>query len=368
MKRTILLLNTSKIPYLGIPFVIHKIYFSYQIYLQILSIKKKKLTKMDSNEEVNNFVPRTLVLGSFWIKSLGPLGFLIPLQEDGYLDTIDTYCGVSTGALISLLLIIECDVRDIINVIIELDILGNVSNLLNLVSKNGLQLLSQKGIIDINKFKDKLKLIIVKKVGYIPTLEVLRNIYGKSLIIHCLNTKTNNIEIINSVTDPNLSCVDAVSHAINIPFIFKQLENTNLIDSYFSNSYPIDFYDNDVDQILGINMKHTKERADLNLNLISSNNIKDMTLYFYKLIISTLEQKQNENFQKCSTKCRSVQIPVKISDPIGYNLDIDDKSQLLLDGYMLGLKYLNNDLTSFKINNKSYKYTYPEYILVEDEE
>lgn len=326
---------------------------------------------MDGNDEIDNFnsfVPRTLVLGSFWIKSLGPLGFLIPLQEEGYLETIDTYCGVSTGALISLLLIIQYDIRDIINVIIDLDILGNVSNLLNLVSKNGLQLLSQKGIIDINKFKDKLKLIMVKKVGYIPTLGVLRNIYGKSLIIHCLNVKTNNIEIIDSVSHPNLSCVDAVAHAINIPFIFKQLENTNLIDCYFSNSYPIDFYDNNVDQILGINIKHKRERAELQFNMGNSTNIKDITLYFYKLLISTLEQKQNENFQKCSTKCRSVEIPVKISDPIGYNLDMDDKSQLLLDGYMLGLKYLNDDLTSFKINNKTYKYTYPEYILVEEDE
>lgn len=314
------------------------------------------------------FNPRTLLLSAFWIKTLGVLGFLIPLQENGYLEEIDTYCGVSTGSLVSLLLILDMNVRDIISIIIDLDILANVSNLFNCST-----IFSQKGIVDIDQFRKKLKSVVGSKLGSIPTLEGLKNFTGKSLVVHCLNIKTNEIEIFSPISHPNLSCVDAVINAINIPFIFKQHEDNNLIDSYFSNPYPIDYYDCG-EQVLGITMKHKKERSELPF-LINSNNIsffdniskdkiRNLSLYFYELIVSTIEQKQNENFSKVSNNCRTVEIPIKVCDPIGYSLELDDRAEIIIDGYNIGQDYIDEKMV-YIINRKRYKYDYPEYLLEE---
>jgi len=43
------------------------------------------------------------------------LGFLSPIEDFGLLNYVDTYCGVSIGAIISLLIISGYQIREIIN-------------------------------------------------------------------------------------------------------------------------------------------------------------------------------------------------------------------------------------------------------------
>ena len=66
--------------------------------------------------------PRVLVLGPGGIKGFAILGCLALLEDNGLFNETDTYCGVSIGALICLLMVAGYEIREIIGKAALLDI------------------------------------------------------------------------------------------------------------------------------------------------------------------------------------------------------------------------------------------------------
>lgn len=73
--------------------------------------------------------PRSLVIGPGGVKGFMVLGFLSPIEDAGLLKYTDTFCGVSIGATISLLIVAGYEIREIVGEAANLDIFKDIDTL-----------------------------------------------------------------------------------------------------------------------------------------------------------------------------------------------------------------------------------------------
>lgn len=307
-----------------------------------------------NSDEVNLWYPRVLVCGSGGIKGLSLLGFLTTIEDIGLLERVDTYCGVSVGAVISLLLTVGYKVREIINIAVFLDIL-NVFTSFHFQST-----LVNKGLISNKPVRDILNKIIIDKVGEIPTLSQLYSRTGLSLITVTLNVTTDQCEYMTPFTYPDIPCVDAVLCSMNLPFIFYQMvyNNNNYVDGGLANPYPIDYFDDEQTNILGIYMEPVFEETSGNLPI---------SLYYSKLMYSIMAHRRNHIIEKSSHHCKHVCLDIhqsKSADTLGYSFTLDDKVKLIVDGYNKGREFIENVMNNTVPfpSKTGQRYVYPSQI------
>ena len=76
------------------------------------------------------------------------------------------------------------------------------------------------GLIRGDSIKSRIESIILRKLGFVPTLEALYQFTGKHFQI--ITTELPGSErVIDHLTDPKLSCADAVMFSSTVPFILK---------------------------------------------------------------------------------------------------------------------------------------------------
>jgi predicted acylesterase/phospholipase RssA len=317
------------------------------------------------NEE--QWKPRVIVIGPGGIKGLKTLGFLCPLEDKNFLNSIDTYCGVSVGAIICLLIISGYKIREIIGEATNLDIFSDIEQLtLDVVFQN-------KGLLSSEPIRKRLIQLILNKFGTVPTLYNLYLQTGKSFVIVTLNATDEECVIMSPFTHPNISCVDATMFSMNIPFIFYQLihNGKTYVDGALANPYPIDFFDDGETNILGIYMKSSLRKNTLNKGEIIHKIEKEPNLsiptYSFRIINSLMDQRRYNIIQDSSPKCIHICLDTQKEDPTGYKIDIKDKANMLIEGYNEGVlfrkKIKNNTYTQPTIPPKI-KYTYPEKNLI----
>lgn len=294
--------------------------------------------------------PRVIVIGPGGVKGLMILGFLSPIEQSGLLHKVDTYCGVSIGAIISLLMIVGYKIREIIGVASKIDIFKDVS----LLDVNAM--INNKGLMSNEPARLKLIELVLNKLGNIPTLYELYMQTGKSLITTTLNATDEITEYMGPFTHGKTSCIDAVMYSMNIPFIYYQLidgRGKTYVDGALANPYPIDYFDNNHENILGIYIK-----------TIYNDNYDGLTTssYAYKLLESTINQRRASIINKSSSKCLHGVLETLHKDIMGINLSIKDKAEMLTDGYNAGKLFLDQ-LSQPHDAPKEVLYQYPEYYM-----
>ena len=292
--------------------------------------------------------PRVVVIGSGGIKGLMILGCLSPLEDVSLLESIDTFCGVSVGAIICLLMILGYKIREIVGNAAKIDIFKEISDI------DIHQIVNHNGILSNEPIRQKLITLVLDKIGTIPTLYDLYMKTGKSLIIVTLNTTDERTEYMNPFTHPNISCIDAIMYSMNIPFIYYQLMDTKgkiYVDGILADPYPVNYFDDHNTDILGIYIKTT------------NNDIKkDALSYIYKIFHASINQRVLSHINKSSNKCRHIELNTVFTDVIGVSLNIKDKAKLLIDGYNIGKSFIEN-LTHPITKKEIIKYNYPPYYL-----
>jgi len=321
-----------------------------------------------------NWYPRVIVIGPGGVKGLKVLGFLSPIEDFGLLNYVDTYCGVSIGAIISLLIISGYQIREIIGEAATLDIFKEIECF------NFQSMLDNRGIMSNEPVRKRLIQLIINKFGNIPSLHNLYMRTGKAFIAVTLNATDEECVMMNPFTHPDVSCVDATMFSMNIPFVFYQLiyHGKTYVDGALANPYPVDYFDDGNTNILGIYMKtlHTKSSVP---NIISQGQIIQkiddsseqslstpltIGLYSMKIVHSLLNQRRNSIIQRSSQCCKHVCLASKSTNTIGYGLTIDDKVSMLVEGFNEGKNFLiqlqSNTYVHPNIPAKM-SYTYPVY-------
>ena len=122
--------------------------------------------KMQVNDDIAPIAPKVLVIGPGGIKGLMALGFLTVLDDHNWLSNINTYCGVSVGAIISLLLVVGYRPRKIITELLLMDIFKHETFDIH-------ALWNHKGLLSNEPVRKKLIELVKNIFGIVPTLHEL---------------------------------------------------------------------------------------------------------------------------------------------------------------------------------------------------
>jgi len=281
---------------------------------------------MDTEKKVQyvgqNF--ETLVIGPGGIKGITILGSIKALQNNNLLNNIKNYVGVSVGSIISLLLICNYSVSEILYESIHIPNFFCDINFYNL-KKMFMDLVLQGGIINNDFLKKKLETMVIKKFGSVLTLKELYEITNLNFVSVTLNLSKDTTEYLSHTFCPDLSCVDAVMMSINIPIIFQKLKiNGSLyIDGAFGDSYPINLYPNSI----GISIETTFDDID-------DSNFS----YILKVMSCSVTQLTKRSLQSGKYNIR---LKCDVKDPLS-KLSCDKKLEMYSIGYNSTLEILHS--------------------------
>lgn len=278
-------------------------------------IKKEAMYIINNNNKIDlriDFKRKTkIVLSGGGVKGIAHIGALQALYDYGCLDNIDTIAGTSIGALIGTLITIGYSPKDIYDFIMMFDMskIGGYK-LENFLEKFGLDDGTKITIIIINMFKNK-------GLSEDITFKELYEKVKKKLIVTvtCINDKKAYYYSVD--TFPDMKVIKAVRMSISIPIYFTPVEHKGhlFIDGGCIDNFPMQLFEDNLDQVIGIYLsdikEYTKEINNLEDTLIntficmlegvSCNSLKGYEEYSIKINLSrinimdlTLEKQQKQ--------------------------------------------------------------------------
>jgi len=219
-----------------------------------------------------------LVISGGGIKGLSALGVLTRLKELGIIDKPEIYCGTSVGSVISILLLIGYSAEDIYDMLLEIDfstlMINNIENILEDVHI-GLNLIDPIVYIVAHLMKKK---DISKKITFIE----LFNKFNSKLIITGTCINDTSLHYFSHETYPNMKVIDAIKISISIPLLFKPhfYNNKVWIDGGCMNNYPIDIFNDKLNDVIGIYLDEEYNNYDV---------FDDVQIYIQQVMKSILK-------------------------------------------------------------------------------
>ena len=281
-------------------------------------INKIILPNLDSKLDVSNNIYDTLVLSGGGAKGIALIGALEYLNELKILQNIKTIAGTSIGGLIGTLINIGYTPDELYQFILLFD-------LDKIKSINVNNIFSTMGIDDGHRLEFILgKMFDAKNIDKNITFKELYEKTKVKIILtgSCLNTKK--IEYFSYETYPDLKVIKGLRITTSIPIYFSpiQLENKMFVDGACIDNYPINIFNNNLEKVIGIYLKSTKDSLD------TINSIED----YLKSIIDTFDEgisiKSINNYEKYT-----ILIDVDKVGMIDTNFDKKFKETLYNAGY-----------------------------------
>ena len=266
--------------------------------------------------------PDVLVIGPGSQKGYYELGALAELENRGTLKNISIISTCSVGSIFGLLMMVGYSALEMMEIVLQkniLDILGKI-NLENIIFKGGL--------FDIKELTKLLEDLVIKKLGYIPTM---KSLYVFSNIEFCvvvtnLNKKGYK-QYITYLSEPEMSCIDAVILSSDLPLVFERLEykGDSITDGAWSDPYPINIYDDGKREILGIFIDEK----------LYTQKVKNNFKFINHLIDSYMSLLRENNIEKCSKKCYHLCLTVSSQVSSHINPTKKDKRIMMKRGILL---------------------------------
>lgn len=323
-----------------------------------------------ANVSVNEFswYPRVVIIGPGGIKGLKMLGFLAPIEDVGLLEYTDTFCGVSVGAIIALLIVAGYQIREIVGEASNLNLFKDIRNV------TFKSIIENCGLMSNDSVKRRLTQLMIHKFGLVPTLYNLYLQTGKAFIAVTLNVTDNECVIMSPFTHPNISCVDVALFSINIPFFFYELmfQGKTYVDGALANPYPLEYFDTSTTNILGLYTKSVNStlhsESSSNTHSTLHNDPLSPIEYSWKIINSLIDQRTLEAVKNSSPACKNICLSSKICDILGYTITIDDKAHMLVEGFNEGQSFIASLRSNSMVPETpkvSDRYPYPRYYMIE---
>lgn len=261
------------------------------------------------------FKPNIIILGPGGIKGYLELGSLLYLESNNLLEDVKEYVGVSIGSLISLFIISQYSIKDIIYLFLKLD---------NMDKIDFKHFIENFYLFPIDKIRNKIEKYIKKKWGKVLTLEELYNATGIILTIVVSNNKTRQHEFMNKDTYPDLNCIDAVLYSMNIPLVFPKMTYNNILytDGVFTCPFPSIYYNKHLCNILCLYIT--------TINYYIDNNIFS---YVYNNINMMIERNRDLILKENNDNCKIIFLESNITDLLGINVSIEERSLMYIKGY-----------------------------------
>jgi len=271
-----------------------------------------------------------LIISGGGMKGYCALGAVSKLKELEIIDEPDVFCGSSIGSCLCFLLSIGYNSDEIFSIMHDINsdmlIKYNIDAIFN-DSHFGLATLDSF-ILVINILKKK------KNISRKITFKKLFNKFKKELIITGVSVNESKLYYFNHINTPDMEVITAIQISCSIPIIFKPVEYDNKvwIDGGCLNNYPIDYFINKLDDVIGIYLE------DKDILIESFNDVSSYITQIFKCIIKGLNFGKYEMYKKNT---------IKINVYSKYNFfDItnDEKKVLFNHGYNTVDEFYKNSI------------------------
>jgi predicted acylesterase/phospholipase RssA len=267
-------------------------------------------------------IKNKLVISGGGVKGLTILGYLHKLYENNLLDNINKYCGTSVGSIICFLLLIGYKPNEIFYILMEIDfeslLLYSFDDILD---NPHIGLYSTKPILFTIK-----KMTKNKKISLKINFKELFEKFNKSIAITGVCLNDNSLHFFDKENNPNMEVIKAIEISISIPLVFKPVNYNNKIwvDGGTLNNYPINYFDNDLDNLIGIKLKS----EDIIIEQFNSH--QD---YLYQLMKCLLKSINNNK-----KKYKKITIELLVDNINDININNEKKLELYNQGYNHSIK------------------------------
>lgn len=268
--------------------------------------------------EFPRWKPNVLYFGPGGAKGIQMVGSLIKIYGE-YLTELDTIVGCSAGSIIGMMLCLGYTALEIAKE-------SKDFNLFEKVDVNNLKLLmSQKGLLDPEVTKEKIKDIVIKKMGHNGTLLELYNMCGIEFISVTSVKRMKRSEYVSYKNYPDELISDAVFASMNIPYLFRRslFLGENCIDGAFTDPLPLHLKDKEDNRVLVICLDEGCNES------IADNIIQDI----YDTVTLPIITLKNHSINNASNRCRILNMKCNVKDITGITVSQSDKQLMLRDGY-----------------------------------
>jgi predicted patatin/cPLA2 family phospholipase len=265
----------------------------------------------------------TIVIGGGSSKGILNLGALQYGYDNFLLKNITNYIGTSSGAMICYFLAIGYTPIEIIVYICTHKMLEKIQHF-NIVA-----MINGQGASSFTAIYEKFEKMTIEKIGFLPTLNDLKEQFGKTLICVTHNITENKTEYLSPETHPNLPCLIALRMSSNLPFIFENYKygNSFYIDGGISDNFPIDIGDQIGKKILGLLLCTENNNFNNNPDI-------DIIEFIYKLMfipVSQIEKYKLNNIS--SNKCKIIKLNYNKYTFFSFDINSKNKLEMFSSGY-----------------------------------
>lgn len=236
-------------------------------------------------------IKHLVLSGGSW-KGLYMIGALDKLIDNKFivLNEIETIWATSVGTIVSLLLTLNIDWKDILEYFVNIPLKHEEVNLDYFIKVfNTCGILDQSFLIKLLDSVFKAKHLDLKNI----TLKEYYEFNGKDIHFFAVNFDTMNTRNFNYKTDPNIKLLDVVYCSCTFPMLFQpiKIENTIYIDGGINDHYPLKYCleNNNPDEVCGIYIK-TKDC----LSSSFKNSLEFASRLIYKIVFSKQQNEKND--------------------------------------------------------------------------
>lgn len=267
--------------------------------------------------------------------TIGVINYLIE-ETLVNLGNIKSVYGTSVGALIGVLVCLECDWDNMLEYIIH----RPWEKVLQVEPDMILNMISNKGMLDDAFFKAFYsKIFLAKNISLDITLKEFYEKTNKHFNIFATDVNSLEVYKMNHLDTPDIKLIDAVYSSCTLPFIFKPktINGKLLIDGGINYNYPLDYCVND-----GID-KHEILGIDIRTNVKAKTHVNEKTniLYFgFHLFTSLIHKNIQRPVHKIENEVIIFCEPTNIESAIEVVKNKEKRKKMILKGEEYGKLFL----------------------------
>lgn len=265
----------------------------------------------------------TMVLSGGSVKGIITIGALQYAYDNYLLSDIKIYIGTSSGAILSFLLIIGYTPIEIMIYLCTNQLIEKLQHF-NIVA-----MINGSGALSFSSIYEHLERMTIDKIGFLPTIQDLKDKFGKELICVTYNLTENKAEYISCENNPNLPCLIAIKMSSNLPLIFENFKygSNFYIDGGVSDNFAIDIGISKGNKVIGIYLEEEDNKNSKNENIIE---------FIYKLMFIPISQTMKYKIDNAlhNKNCTIIKLEINNkSSAFNFNINSADKLELFSSGY-----------------------------------